>query len=155
MLQSNQSAARMFQEHQASACTDITGFGLLGHLAEMIKGSAFGVELFVDELPVLAGVLEVIEAGILSSLQPQNARMRRLIVNQQDFNQHPKYPLLFDPQTSGGLLASVPKSHSDACLLSLRQAGHADARCIGRVSKTTQAGLVKLLTGDSITPHQR
>ena len=147
MLQSNQSSAHVLQKSGVSACTDVTGFGLLGHLAEMLKGSDVGVELWLNDLPVFSGALGALEEGITSSLQPQNVRMRRILLNQQDFIDHPSYPLLFDPQTSGGLLATVPESQLESCLESLKEAGSHEARCIGRVSGDVEARLVRLLEG--------
>jgi selenide,water dikinase len=70
---------------------------------------------------------------VLSSLQPANVRLRRALRNQSDYVDHPRYPLLFDPQTAGGLLASVPADRADACLEALRAAGYTEATRVGRV----------------------
>ncbi|HCP79706.1 MAG TPA: hypothetical protein DIU11_18825, partial [Pusillimonas sp.] len=64
-------------EHGATACTDLTGFGLLGHLVEMTRPSGVDAELYLDALPVLEGAAETAALGILSSLQPANVRLRR------------------------------------------------------------------------------
>jgi selenide,water dikinase len=108
MAQSNAPAARCLREHGATACTDVTGFGLLGHLVEMTRPSGVDAEIDLAALPLLDGAAETAAAGILSSLQPANVRLRRALQNQPEARQHPNYPLLFDPQTAGGLLASVP-----------------------------------------------
>jgi selenide,water dikinase len=94
----------------AHAGTDVTGFGLVGHLAEMIRatGDAVAVELDLDALPALDGAVELFARGFASSLQPENLRARHLIDGMDRAATHPKLPLLFDPQTAGGLLASLP-----------------------------------------------
>jgi selenide, water dikinase len=133
MVQSNRAAALCLHNHGATACTDVTGFGLLGHLVEMTKPSGVDVELMLDALPFLDGALDTVRLGILSSLQPQNVRLRRAIRDISTFAQDERLPLIFDPQTSGGLLASVPGDRSDACLAELKQLGYGDAAIIGTV----------------------
>jgi selenide,water dikinase len=93
----------------AHACTDVTGFGLAGHLAEMVRASrGVGVDLDLDALPALAGAGELFAQGFASSLQAENLRARHLIDGMDRAARHPKLSLLFDPQTAGGLLAAVP-----------------------------------------------
>ncbi len=133
MVQSSRAAARCLRAHGATACTDLTGFGLLGHLVEMTRPSGVDAELQLSSLPVLDGAEDTAAAGILSSLQPANVRLRRALRNQEAFVAHPRYRLLFDPQTAGGLLASVPAARVDACLAALRAAGYPHAAAIGRV----------------------
>lgn len=133
MCQSNRLGARCLLEHGATACTDLTGFGLLGHLVEMTRPSGVDAELDLAALPVLEGAEETIAAGILSSLQPANVRLRRALRNQEDMVRHPRYPLIFDPQTAGGLLASIPAARAEACLHELRKLGYRHAVAIGRV----------------------
>ncbi|SFM57377.1 selenide, water dikinase SelD [Marinobacter zhejiangensis] len=133
MVQSSQAAAVCLREHGATACTDITGFGLLGHLLEMTKPSDVDVELELSALPILEGAEETVAEGILSSLQPENVRLRRGIRDQQVWGQHPRYPLLFDPQTAGGLLAGVPEGRVESCLQELHRLGYSSAVAIGKV----------------------
>ncbi len=133
MLLSNQEAAKVFVEHGATACTDITGFGLLGHLLEMVKASGVAVELDLEAIPVLEGALETLQKGITSSLQPQNLRASYYISNVSEVSVSPKYPLLFDPQTAGGLLAAVPSEQANSCLTALQASGYSHSRIVGRV----------------------
>jgi selenide,water dikinase len=84
-------------------------------------------------IPLLDGALETVEAGILSSLQPQNLRLRRAIRDVEQASKHPAFPLLFDPQTAGGLLAGVPDAHANACIDELHVMGYPDAVIIGRI----------------------
>ena len=133
MVQSNRLGAHCLREHGATACTDLTGFGLLGHLVEMTKPSGVDAELSLSALPLLDGALETVAAGIVSSLQPANVRLRRALRNQADYAAHPRYPLIFDPQTAGGLLASLPVERVDSCVAALRALGYGHTAIIGRI----------------------
>ncbi|MFO1084776.1 MAG: selenide, water dikinase SelD [Reyranellaceae bacterium] len=109
MRQPSGDAAQALVAAGAHACTDVTGFGLAGHLAEMIRASGeVTVDLDLDALPVLEGATELFARGFASSLQPENLRARHLIDGMDKAASHPNLPLLFDPQTAGGLLAAVP-----------------------------------------------
>jgi len=77
--------------------------------------------------------VETVRAGIVSSLQPQNVRLRRAIANLEEAAADPRYPLIFDPQTAGGLLASVPADKADACVETLRTLGYPSAAVVGSV----------------------
>jgi selenide, water dikinase len=133
MIRSNMDASRIVRAHGARAATDITGFGLLGHLVEMVKASNVDVTLDLTCVPLLDGLAETMAAGIFSSLQPQNVRLRRAIRNLDEAASHPLYPSLFDPQTAGGLLASVPADDAQACVTALRSAGYGAAAIVGTV----------------------
>ena len=133
MVQSNREGAACLFVHGATACTDVTGFGVLGHLVEMTKPSGVDVELDLGAVPLLDGALETVTEGIFSSLQPQNLRLRRAIRNGAAAAEDPRTPLLFDPQTAGGLMASVPKERAVDCVDALRDLGYARAAVIGTV----------------------
>ena len=137
MVQSNQAGALILREYGATACTDLTGFGLLGHLVEMTRPSGVDAELQLSALPLLDGAVECVQAGIVSSLQPANVRLRRALRNAEDFVGDPRYPLLFDPQTAGGLLASVPAQRAADCIAALKAAGYGQTAAIGRISAAT------------------
>ena len=142
MVVSNRVGAEILRQHSATACTDLTGFGLLGHLVEMTRPSEVDAEIHMDALPLLDGAQECVRAGITSSLQSANVRLRRALRNQEQFVSHPRYPLIFDPQTAGGLLASVPAAHVDTCIAQLKTAGYLHTCKIGRI----------LPQGDAIEP---
>jgi selenide,water dikinase len=133
MLLSNRHAGEIFHAQGATACTDITGFGLIGHLAEMLKPSGLSARLRLNNIPALEGALACLAMGIHSSLQEQNQRLNVVIKRPGDWQHHPAYPLLFDPQTSGGLLASVPADRAENCLQALQEAGYSSARIIGEI----------------------
>ena len=133
MLQSSHDAAICLQQHGATACTDVTGFGLVGHLVEMTRASGVDAELQMEAIPLLDGAQECVDAGILSSLQPANLRLRRAIDDIDKASQHARFPLLFDPQTAGGMLAGVPVAQADQCLEALHALGYLRACIIGQV----------------------
>lgn len=142
MLVSNRDASRCLQRCRASACTDVTGFGLAGHLFEMARASACAVEVFIERLPLYPGVAELARLGIESSLQPQNIRVRHSIGDEDGLAGHEAYPLMFDPQTAGGLLASLDAANAQECLQFLRDLGYAEAQIIGRVVEAVERGPV-------------
>ncbi|MDO6564562.1 selenide, water dikinase SelD [Amphritea sp. 1_MG-2023] len=135
MLQSNYKASQILSTAGAHACTDVTGFGLLGHLSEMLDGSNLGVRLWPDNLPVMDGALSCLRAGLLSSLHAQNRKFAPLIINMDEYAANSKVELLFDPQTAGGLLAAVSATQIDQVLAELHAAGYSEACVIGCVGK--------------------
>lgn len=137
MILSNHAAAQCLYKYDVHACTDVTGFGVLGHLVEMVRAGQVDISLDINSLPILNGALESMQLGIFSSLQPSNVRLRRAIKNQQEAVKHPLYPLLFDPQTAGGLLATIPAHHKDACIAELHKLGYKDTCLIGKVELPT------------------
>jgi selenide,water dikinase len=139
MIASNAKAAQILRQHGVHAATDVTGFGLIGHLIEMVRASDVDATLAIDRLPLLEGARETVARGIFSSLQPQNVRLRRAIRELATVAEHPLYPMLFDPQTSGGLLAAVPLAEAELCVAALRAAGYAAAEIIGFVAERSDA----------------
>jgi len=133
MVLSSQAAAACLGRHGVTACTDVTGFGLLGHLVEMTRASGVDAVLDLAAIPLLDGAAQTVAAGILSSLQPQNLRLRRAVRDLEQTARHPLFPLLFDPQTAGGLLAGIPAHQATACVAELHARGYPAARIIGRI----------------------
>jgi selenide,water dikinase len=133
MTQSSRAAAECLIRHGATACTDVTGFGLLGHLHEMAAASAVGVSLDLASVPLLDGAEQTAKAGLLSTLYPQNLRLGRVIKDVGNMPAIPRFALLFDPQTAGGLLAGVPAGRVDTCLADLRAAGYSHSAVVGTV----------------------
>ncbi len=128
MRTSNATASRILREYGAVACTDVTGFGLAGHLLEMLRASHVGAMLWQDRLPALPGALELAAAGVESTLAPDNRRV--LPGSATDA----RSALLFDPQTSGGLLAGIATDRAETCIATFRAAG-IDAAIIGTVER--------------------
>ncbi|MCH8490931.1 MAG: selenide, water dikinase SelD [Oceanicaulis sp.] len=113
----------------ARAMTDVTGFGLAGHLASLLGPEGPGAEIALDALPVLPGALELAGAGVRSSLFEDNQAGAGPV----DAPEGAARDLLFDPQTAGGLLATIPAAHANAVLAALHDAGEPAWR-IGVVS---------------------
>lgn len=132
MSQSNQSAAHCLQHHGATACTDVTGFGLIGHLLEMVQAAQLGAELNLSALPLLPGAAAITTQGYRSSLYPQNLLAANQIANAAAYSAHAHWPLLFDPQTAGGLLAALPPDQAERCLAALHHL-HIPACILGQV----------------------
>jgi len=137
MLQSNRFAAEILRAHGALACTDVTGFGVIGHLLEMLRASNVDASVQLDALPLLDGALETVRMGILSSLQPANLRLRHAVDVDEQLLGEPAYALLFDPQTAGGLLTGVPAGNAQSCVKELRRSGYA-AAVLGSVLASTE-----------------
>ena len=114
----------------ARAMTDVTGFGLLGHLNEMLEASTgVGVQLQAEQVPALAGSLELLGAGVASTLAPSNAAALALWPELLGT----RAQLLIDPQTCGPLLAAVPEQQAGPCLAAMRSADFSQAARIGTV----------------------
>ena len=136
MLVNNRLAAELALAHGASACTDISGFGLLGHLLEML-GVNGAARLELAQLPLHPGAVEQIQAGILSTMHAANVRSAGQFLEAGPAVDEARKQMLFDPQTSGGLLIAVPTGRAQAFCDALHQAGYAAARIIGNVVALT------------------
>lgn len=149
MLVSNRDAAECLVRHGATACTDVTGLGVLGHLLEVLGASGVRAEMDLDALPSLDGALELLREGLASTLHPANRAAFGAAVEDPQPERHPAYGLLFDPQTAGGLLAAVPDDAVAACLAALRALpGGGEAAVVGRVlAGRDPARPVRLIAG--------
>ncbi|HEX6079787.1 MAG TPA: selenide, water dikinase SelD [Methylomirabilota bacterium] len=134
MLRSNGPAARAAAPLRPSAATDVTGFGLAGHLGSMLRASKCSALLDLDALCALPGALSLLSRGIRSTAHPENAKARRAMWMADEVAAHPALELLFDPQTSGGLLLGIPAERAEALLAAVRAAGDETAALIGVVA---------------------
>lgn len=146
MLCSNEGAARIIREHGAGACTDVTGFGLAGHMLEMLRPAGLSAELRLQDVPALEGALECFRLGLQSSLHEDNSRAIGDMSNASPFLKDSRLPLLFDPQTSGGLLASLPADRAKDCLAALKSKGYPQASKIGQVVRAAESQ-VRIIIG--------
>jgi selenide,water dikinase len=147
MLISNQSAAGTMRGYGATALTDVTGFGLTGHLIEMLRASGTSAEIDLRRVPILSGALGCAARGRLSSIHRDNSQVMDAIVNGGDFRTDPRLALLFDPQTSGGLLGGIPTGRAEACVETLRATGYPHAAVIGTVVEQESAEfLIRLIS---------
>ncbi|WP_340123446.1 selenide, water dikinase SelD [Methylobacter svalbardensis] len=134
MLESNKTAMEIIKGFDVSGCTDITGFGLLGHAFEMMgrnDDNALGVKIGYQAIPLFDGVGELFAKGYYASIAEENYQSLTAVLSADVSNQ--KFPALFDPQTSGGLLFSVPADQEEACLKALHQNGVTKACDIGEI----------------------
>jgi selenide,water dikinase len=106
----------------AHAMTDVTGFGLAGHLAGLCEASGTGAVLGLDAVPLLAGAVDLAAEGVRSSLFAGNRALA------PGLPEGGKADLLYDPQTAGGLLAAVAPEQAEALVAALRDLGHQAAR---------------------------
>ncbi|MGA1408979.1 MAG: selenide, water dikinase SelD [Prochlorotrichaceae cyanobacterium] len=146
MTLSHCNAVQILRQHGATACTDVTGFGLWGHAQVLARSTPWQIDLDLDALPLLLGAVESFQAGHFSSLHPQNLRQiqrtdDRLSFAVEDPQTHPHWPALFDPQTSGGLLAAVPPEQAAACLTALQDSGYRHSAIVGRIAERSLDGI--------------
>jgi selenide,water dikinase len=146
MLRSNGPAARVMLALRPSAATDVTGFGLAGHLGEMLRASKASAVLDLAAIPALPGAVALLGRGIRSTAHPENARARRAMLVEPDAARRDALDLLFDPQTSGGLLIAVSRERAPAMLSALHATGDATAALIGEVTPPRpDGGLIRVV----------
>jgi selenide,water dikinase len=137
MTRSHRDAAAIAWRFGARAATDVTGFGLAGHLAEMARASGVGATVSLDALPLLPGVATLLAQGVRSTFHAQNTAARRHV---SGATADPRAEILYDPQTAGGLLFAVPAAAASGVLAALHAIGEADACAVGGV--TAGSGVV-------------
>jgi selenide,water dikinase len=138
MQQSQAALVPLLQQLGCSACTDITGFGLLGHLGEMLAAGPahLTAQLNSSAVAALPGALELLEQGYASSLAPANSQALALLDGPVDLSgpcTAALQGLLIDPQTCGPLLAAVPATAAEDCLEQLARHGFGQAAVVGHV----------------------
>jgi selenide,water dikinase len=134
----NRNAAGIMARFDVHACTDVTGFGLLGHLAEMVSGSGRGVQLFSGKVPVIAQALDFAAMGLIPAGAYRNREFREPMISFGATVERCRQDVLFDPQTSGGLLISIGRDQADGLVEALQEAGIGDAAQIGEVLENTE-----------------
>jgi selenide, water dikinase len=133
MVQLNDKAAEAMSDSLVHACTDITGFGLMGHASGMARGSGLSMRFIYSSIPILEGAREYAAQGLVPGGAYCNQRFL-----EQETHISGKVPelgriILFDPQTSGGLLIALPESEGEDLLRKLQERGIKEASIIGRV----------------------
>ena len=140
--------AAMFQQQHAfagiavdlgiDAGTDVTGFGLIGHLIEMLTTSNVSAVIQLDDIPILPAAVELVEQGVESSLAPDNKKFESEVAVSEKVRERPQYEILFDPQTCGGLLLGVGDSVREPFLQAVDAMGLPTPTHIGRVMERTE-----------------
>ena len=133
MKQLNKSASVIAKNYPVNACTDITGFGLLGHLLEMLKASHKSAEIYHDQVPVIPGAEELVQLGLIPGGTKKNKEFYSQWLLWKDGVAENKRVILCDAQTSGGLLFSIPEKNSKKLLQNFRDSGIECASVIGHI----------------------
>jgi selenide,water dikinase len=129
----NRDAAGIMSNFNVSACTDVTGFGLLGHLAEMVSGSSMSARVFSDQVPIISEALEFAAMGLIPAGAHHNREFRKSMIVFAESVSRSRQDVMFDPQTSGGLLVSVSARQSSDLVAALKDGGIGDASKIGEI----------------------
>ena len=133
MARLNRDAAEVMERYPVRACTDVTGFGLIGHLAEMVVGSGCAAEINAGAVPVIDDALTFAAMGMIPAGAYKNRDFRASMVEIADSVDRAVADILFDPQTSGGLLIAVASPHAESLLDDLLDRGEDRAAVIGRI----------------------
>ena len=142
MQTSNRGAMEAARRAGVAAATDVSGFGLAGHVGEMAQASGVDIEVEVDALPALPGALELLERGERSTSHAQNARLPLPVVREAPPGA--RLELAFDPQTAGGLVLAVEPERSGRLVDDLRSQG-LDAACVVAHARTPRSGRPQLV----------
>jgi selenide,water dikinase len=134
LLRVNDAAAEVARRFGASAATDVSGFGLAHHLGLLLRASGAAAALDARALPALPGALALLASGLRSTYHAQNVAAAAELCDVRALQATPAGALLFDPQTSGGLLFGVAAERAEAAVAALHAAGDPGAAAIGRVA---------------------
>ena len=129
----NRNAAGVMSNFDVGACTDVTGFGLLGHLAEMVSGSGASARILSRQVPLIGEALEFAAMGLIPAGAYRNREFRESMIEFTETVSRSRQDILFDPQTSGGLLISVAADQSDKLLAALKGAEVGECAWIGEI----------------------
>ncbi len=129
----NKKAIEIALNFGVHACTDITGFGIVGHCLEVAKGSGVQINLFYDKLPFYPHALQMYRKGETTGSNKANRKLAEGFFKKIRELSNEEEELLFDPQTSGGLLFSVPSTEADRLVTELKRAGIKTAVQVGEV----------------------
>ena len=141
MVRLNNKAAMAMVDIGVSACTDITGFGLLGHTCEMAENSQVAIEIFVDKVPFIPETMEFARMGLVPEGMYANQEFRLDMVKSSKIGED-LLSVLYDPQTSGGLIISVPADKAEALLTSIRRGGDEEAAIVGQVVDKPESHII-------------
>lgn len=131
----NRTAAETLSGYAVQACTDVTGFGLLGHASEMSRAGCVGFEIEAEAVPILPRTDELAQQGIVPGGTRANTRHLEDVLRLEETVSDTLHTILCDAVTSGGLLAALPEEQAKEALAALHRNGVNDARIIGRVTK--------------------
>ena len=147
MITLNRSAAEAMLRIGVNAATDVTGFGLLGHLGSMLRASGVSARLYARKVPLLPEAWELVGQGHVSGGTRRNRADLEERVQWDDAVPEPLRFLLADAQTSGGLLISTPREHADRLMHALHAAGTPAAALIGEIRNDNRPGTIEVVRG--------
>jgi selenide,water dikinase len=143
MTELNRKAAElMVQSTTIHACTDVSGFGLLGHAAEMIEGSDTGIIIDSSSIPVIGAIRDFVEMGILPGGLHRNRTFRLPMVEKEATCPDWIFDVMFDPQTSGGLLISLPHKEAEELCGKMHDEEITDAVIVGKVTDKPKGKII-------------
>jgi len=137
----NRAASEIMVRHGATACTDVTGFGLLGHLCQLVRESGVCAEIDAGSLPLFPHVMEYAQQGMFSGANERNAEYSAEVTAFDDGIGDDVRAILYDAQTSGGLLISLPEGQVDAALKEMHEAGLESATRIGTITSAERPAI--------------
>lgn len=140
----NKAAAGLMSEFNVNACTDVTGFGLAGHLLEMAKGSKKSINLYTKKVPLLKNVMNFAKQGMVPAGTHKNYKFFKDLVNVDKSFEQAMLDLMFDPQTSGGLLISLEKKQAEKFVEKM-EANNQKAWIIGEIKNDSKSGFLNIL----------
>jgi len=138
----NKKPAELMMNFRVNSCTDITGFGLLGHACEMIEGSDVGIEIYASEVPFFTEALEYAKMGLIPGGTYRNEEFRSGMVDIEHSVNTDLVKLLFDAQTSGGLLISLPQQEAETLMCEMHAFGIVEAAIVGRITRENPGRIV-------------
>ena len=139
MARLNASASEVMQQHNTHACTDITGFGLLGHGFEMAQGNGVRLEFFADNIPVFDGAAELVKRKTFTRAYAANTKFLDGIVSFETGVSEEMRHVLLEAETSGGLLFALPEAEADEAVTELHGRDCPEAAVVGRVAESSRA----------------
>lgn len=140
----NKTAAKIMVRHHATACTDITGFGLLGHLCHIVSASKVTAEINFSKLPMFPNVLDYAQQGIFSGANERNSDYCAKYASFDSAISREMKAILFDAQTSGGLLIALPEKDAASALQEMKSVGIDSASLVGRITEKSD-GHIKVV----------
>jgi len=137
MVKLNKYAADIVAGYSVHAMTDVTGYGLVGHLLEMLDSSLMDAMIFVDRLPILPGAMHYVEQNVIPGGLRANHKFYKPRISVGNMVASGEEYLAVDPQTSGGLLISLPQSEAESFVSELHANGIEEAAVIGEISNSS------------------
>jgi len=139
MSELNRDAADLMVKHNAHAATDVTGFALMGHLMEMVKAGGVSAEIDMSRIPVMLAARRCLEEELLPGAIERNYEYASAWVRILDERNPENLPILYDPQTSGGLLIAMPPTDAEVFIKEMTALGHKVVSIIGSIIKKSGA----------------